>query len=113
MRHDSRDPTDVRYIPDDWLNPIPVETLFEKRQDLEVDVGCGKGRFLLARASKHPDINFLGIDRMLRRIRKVNRKVVRRGLRNVRIMRSALALNGSYFNTQRMLQEYLYKAYLP
>ena len=33
--------------------------------------------------------------------------------RYVRIMRSALALNGSYFNTQRMLQEYLYKAYLP
>lgn len=31
----------------------------------------------------------------------------------VRIMLSALALNGSYFNTQRMLQEYLLKAYRP
>jgi len=29
------------------------------------------------------------------------------------IMRAALALNGSYFNTQRMLQEYLRKAYTP
>ena len=31
----------------------------------------------------------------------------------VQIMRAALALNGSYFNTQRMLQEYLIKAYTP
>jgi starch phosphorylase len=30
----------------------------------------------------------------------------------VRIMRMAMALNGSFFNTQRMLQEYLLKAYL-
>ena len=33
--------------------------------------------------------------------------------RYVQIMRAALALNGSYFNTQRMLQEYLIKAYTP
>ena len=33
--------------------------------------------------------------------------------RYVQIMRAALALNGSYFNTQRMLQEYLVKAYQP
>jgi starch phosphorylase len=32
--------------------------------------------------------------------------------RYIRIMLSALALNGSFFNTQRMLQEYLVKAYM-
>jgi starch phosphorylase len=32
--------------------------------------------------------------------------------RYLRIMRFALALNGSFFNTQRMLQEYLLKAYM-
>jgi len=31
--------------------------------------------------------------------------------RYTRIMLSALALNGSFFNTQRMVQEYLLKAY--
>jgi starch phosphorylase len=30
----------------------------------------------------------------------------------IRIMLYALALNGSFFNTQRMLQEYLLKAYM-
>jgi len=33
--------------------------------------------------------------------------------RYLRIMRAALALNGSYFNTQRMVQEYVIKAYTP
>jgi starch phosphorylase len=32
--------------------------------------------------------------------------------RFVHIMRHAIALNGSFFNTQRMLQQYVLKAYL-
>ena len=44
---------------------------------LEVDLGCGKGRFLLAHAAKNPGTNFLGIDRMLRRIRKVDNRARR------------------------------------
>jgi starch phosphorylase len=30
-----------------------------------------------------------------------------------RIMRSTIALNGSYFNTQRMLEQYILNAYFP
>jgi starch phosphorylase len=32
--------------------------------------------------------------------------------RFVDVMRHAIALNGSFFNTQRMLQQYVLKAYL-
>ena len=76
----------LRIIPDDWVNPLRLEEYFDGKP-LEVDVGCGKGRFLLARASAHPEVNFLGIDRMLRRIRKVDNKAQRKGLRNVRLFR--------------------------
>ena len=31
---------------------------------LEVEVGCGKGRFLTGRAAAHPERRFLGIERM-------------------------------------------------
>ncbi len=77
----------LRYVPADWLHPLAIESLFPRRQPLEVDVGFGKGRFLLARSAAHPEINFLGIERMLRRLRKVDRKAVRRGLDNVRLLR--------------------------
>ena len=77
----------VRILTDDWVHPLPIESLFPEPHPIEVDLGCGKGRFLLARAAAKPDTNFLGIDRMLRRIRKVDRKAVRAGLNNVRLLR--------------------------
>jgi tRNA (guanine-N7-)-methyltransferase len=67
---------------------LPIASYFEHpERPLEVDVGCGKGRFLLSRAGKLPNTNFLGIDRMLRRIRALDRKIVRAGLFNVRLLR--------------------------
>ena len=77
----------LRVFPENWLDPLPLAGLYAAPQPLEVDVGCGKGRFLLARTAAHPQVNFLGIDRMLRRVRKVDRKAVRRGLANLRLLR--------------------------
>ncbi len=77
----------LRIFPDDWLHPLPLEKWFDPARPLEIDVGCGKGRFLLARAAAHPDTNLLGIDRMLRRIRKVDNRARRLGLENLRLFR--------------------------
>ncbi len=77
----------VRVYSDDGLSPLPLRQLFGNDRPIEIDLGCGKGRFLLAHAADHPEINLLGIDRMLRRIRKVDRKAVRAGLTNVRLFR--------------------------
>ena len=72
----------------EWLGPLPVRSWYARpERPLEIDLGCGKGRFLLARAAKCPEINFLGIDRMLRRIRKVDNRARRIDLANVRFMR--------------------------
>ena len=73
---------------EEWLGPLPVREWFERpERPLEVDLGSGKGRFLLARAAKNPETNFLGIDRMLKRIRKVDNRARRLDLGNVRLMR--------------------------
>lgn len=80
-------PNEIRVIPADWLHPVPVDRIFPVRQPLHVDLGCGKGRFLLASAAAHPDVNYLGIERMLRRVRKVEGKIRRQGLQNARLLR--------------------------
>jgi len=90
----------VRYFPEDWLRPMAVDRLFKRTAPLEIDIGCGKGRFLLAHAQRHPDINFLGVDRMLRRIRKIDRKAVRRELTNVRLLRA-----DAYYTTAYLIPE--------
>jgi tRNA (guanine-N7-)-methyltransferase len=83
----SKNQESFRIVPDDWLRPISPAQSFDSEQPLEVDLGAGKGRFLLAHAQRNPGTNFLGIERMLRRIRKMDRKAATRGLRNVRLLR--------------------------
>lgn len=69
------------------LEPLDLGTVFVHPQPLEVELGCGDGSFLMAYAAKHPDRNFLGIERLLGRIRKLDRKGRRMGLRNLRGIR--------------------------
>ncbi|WP_414733141.1 tRNA (guanosine(46)-N7)-methyltransferase TrmB [Acetobacterium carbinolicum] len=36
--------------------------LFKKKQPLHIELGCGKGTFIAALGSRHPEINYLAID---------------------------------------------------
>jgi tRNA (guanine-N7-)-methyltransferase len=86
-------PESLRILPEQWLNPINFAACFEHpERRFEIDLGCGKGRFLLARAGKFPETNFLGIDRQLGRIERIDRKGLRAGLTNLRVLR----LDGYY-----------------
>ena len=39
------------------------QELFERGQDLELEIGMGKGRFIIEMARLHPEINYVGIER--------------------------------------------------
>lgn len=54
---------------------------------LEIEVGCGKGKFLTARAAANPDCDFLGIERMLERVRLFAGKCRRGNITNAKILR--------------------------
>jgi tRNA (guanine-N7-)-methyltransferase len=58
---------------------------------VEVDIGCGKGRFLLNQAAQRPATNFIGLDRQLGRLAKVERKFRRQGLSNIRLFHAEAA----------------------
>ena len=96
----------IRLHPDNWLNPLPLAGYFGNHQPIEVDVGCGKGRFLLERARTHPEINLLGLDRMLRRIRKIDNRVRRLGYRNLRLLRMEAYYAVSYLMPAEAIRTY-------
>jgi tRNA (guanine-N7-)-methyltransferase len=77
----------VIYKPANWLDPLDWTAVFSERQPIEVDIGCGKGAFLLWVARARPNHNFVGVERQLIRLRKVDKKVQRLGLQNVKLMR--------------------------
>jgi tRNA (guanine-N7-)-methyltransferase len=77
----------VIYKPGNWFEPLRWRAVFAREQPIEIDLGCGKGSFLLWAAHAYPQRNFLGVERLLRRLRRVDRKVVRDGLENVWLIR--------------------------
>jgi tRNA (guanine-N7-)-methyltransferase len=69
------------------LERLDLTQLFPRPQPLEVELGCGDASFLLAWAQQRPETNFLGVERLLGRLQKVDRKGRRLGLTNVRGIR--------------------------
>jgi len=60
---------------------------FPHSQPLEVELGSGDGTFIAQYAQRRPDRNFLGVERLLGRLRKLDRKGLRAGLANLRLVR--------------------------
>jgi tRNA (guanine-N7-)-methyltransferase len=67
--------------------PLRLEDLFPTPQPAELEIGCGDGGFLLEWATRHPEKNFLGVERLLGRIRKLDKKGSRANLTNLRLLR--------------------------
>lgn len=75
------------YTPPSWVEVLDWSRVFGNANPVEIDLGCGDGTFLVERARRNPDRNFLGVERLLGRARKVDRKAQRLGLTNVRGLR--------------------------
>ena len=69
------------------LEPLNVAEYFPHPQPLEIELGCGDASFLLNYAQAHPERNFIGVERLGGRIRKLDRKGRRAGLTNLRGIR--------------------------
>jgi len=69
------------------LEPLNVPEYFPSVQPLEVELGCGDASFLVNYAQAHPEHNFIGVERLGGRLRKLDRKGRRAGLTNLRGVR--------------------------
>jgi tRNA (guanine-N7-)-methyltransferase len=86
-------PANLIYELSSIIERIEFANLFAQVQPLEVELGCGDGSFLVNYAKRHPERNFIGVERLLGRIRKLDRKGRRAGLTNLRGVR----IESAYF----------------
>ncbi|MFN2508959.1 MAG: tRNA (guanosine(46)-N7)-methyltransferase TrmB [Chthoniobacterales bacterium] len=70
---------------------LDLAALFGRSAPLEVDLGCGDGLFLSQLAAEHPERNFLGVERLVGRVRSACKKIARRELRNARVLRCEIS----------------------
>jgi tRNA (guanine-N7-)-methyltransferase len=75
----------VRLELDGLPERIDLAEVFGNPRPVELEIGVGKGRFLLLAAAARPDVNYLGLEVARRYAEKAIDRVGKRGLRNVRI----------------------------
>lgn len=87
--------------------------IFGRKAPLMAEIGMGKGRFIIDMALKHPDIDFIGIERyesvMIKALQKLDR-MKREGSAvpdNIRFIRMDAADIGNFFNPEELDRIYL------
>jgi tRNA (guanine-N7-)-methyltransferase len=75
------------------VEPLDLAELFQESQPLEVELGCGDASFLVEHARRNLKINFIGVERLLGRIAKLDKKGRRAELSNLRGVR----IESAYF----------------
>jgi len=67
---------------------IVFNEFFGNSNSVEMEIGCGKGKFLVARSIENPNTNFLGIDRVSKFMNIGKTRAQKRALPNIRFLRA-------------------------
>lgn len=66
---------------------LDLNVILPEEMPLEIEIGCGNGRFLAARAMKNPTIHYIGVERMMERVRRCSKKAERNTFSNLTFLR--------------------------
>lgn len=75
------------FVPAHYFRRLTAEEVKSGNRPLEIDLGCGDGSFLIGMAEKFPERDFLGVERLLGRVRKVCKRITRGNLTNAKVLR--------------------------
>lgn len=71
---------------DRGLHPIDPQEEFGNRNRVILEIGSGKGRFLLTEAIEHPEQNYIGVEMALQYFRIIRDRLERRNLPNAKVI---------------------------
>lgn len=84
-----------------------ISEWFDNDQPIYIEVGSGRGQFITTLAAKHPEINFISMEREKSVMIKVLDKVIEQGLTNIKLIcNDAIELN-DYFKDGEVSRLYL------
>src|SRR4051794_6736671 len=85
-----------RVVITDPCQRLDWQMVFGNGQPVELDLGAGDGGFALAYAQLHSEGNLLAVERLLGRVRKIEKRAARGNLANVRVLRLELGYTVRY-----------------
>lgn len=88
MARKLKDYPKISLKPEDLDGKVDVGQLFGRAGSVHIEIGCGKGTFLVNEAKIDGEVNFLGIERANKYYRWSVDRLGRHGLGNVKIVRA-------------------------
>ncbi|MDO4743575.1 MAG: tRNA (guanosine(46)-N7)-methyltransferase TrmB [bacterium] len=71
---------------DEAVDLLDCHKIFDNNNEIQIEIGCGKGRFITGIAKKNPQINFFAIEKSDNVIVEACEKAINAGIRNVRFL---------------------------
>ncbi len=71
----------------DAVRAIDIDGLVPAAQPFEIELGCGDGSFLARYAAAHRDRNFIGVERLKGRLKKLDRAGRKAALENLALLK--------------------------
>jgi len=68
-------------------NTLDWAELFGNTHPVEIEIGCGKGRFIIQRALSNAAVNYFGIERSGKFFRVLQQRILQSGAANIRLLR--------------------------
>lgn len=70
----------------DLTAPLDLDAMFGRSAPVELEIGAGRGDFIIEYAAAQPDLNLIAVERKLVILRKIVSKVQRAGAANVQVL---------------------------
>lgn len=76
----------IRFTLPDRPGSIDWSSVFGNTHPVELEIGTGRGRFLMLAAHAHPEVNYIGVEYAKRYLADAIDRIGKRGARNVRLV---------------------------
>ena len=91
---------------DDADTVIRWAEIFAVERPIEIEIGIGKGRFLIDAAERRSESNFVGVEWAMKYLRLAHNRSVRKGLDNIRFVRADAREFVEFFVPSTSVQAY-------
>lgn len=110
LKHIKNAETDVlkgKYIisnPKDYIGKW--NEVFENNNKIEIEIGMGKGNFIISKAKSNPNINYIGLEKYASVILFANKKIEEENIPNLKI------IYADAIDIDKMFKKEIHKVYL-
>ena len=97
----------LHFIDNPQTNKGKWNTVFGNNNPIHIEIGCGKGQFIIELAKRNPDINYIAIEKFDSVLLRVSEKLIEDNLNNIRIAIIDAIRISDYFDNKEVARIYL------